>query len=100
MPGARTKTTREREARDAAISLRISQRQRTLIDQAAEALGSNRSDFMLEAACHEAEAVLLERRFFLLDEVRWKRFIQALDAPPADNPRLRRLLATRAPWEK
>jgi uncharacterized protein (DUF1778 family) len=55
---------------------------------------------MLEAACHEAEAVLLERRFFLLDEATWKRFHQALDAPPADNPRLRRLLATRAPWQK
>ena len=98
MPG--TRTTKEREARDAAINLRVSQRQRALIDRAAEALGKNRSDFMLEAACREADAVLLDRRFFLLDEKAYMRFTEALDKPPANNPRLRRLLTTKAPWEK
>jgi uncharacterized protein (DUF1778 family) len=98
MPG--TRTTKEREARDTAISLRVSQRQRALIDRAAEALGKNRSDFMLEAACREADSVLLDRRFFLLDEKAYRRFTDALDKPPADNPRLRRLLTTKAPWEK
>jgi len=34
--------------------LRASQRQKALIDRAADALGRNRSDFMLEAACREA----------------------------------------------
>jgi uncharacterized protein (DUF1778 family) len=98
MPG--TRTTREREARDAAINLRVSQRQRALIDRAAEALGKNRSDFMLEAACREADAVLLDRRFFLLDEKAYRRFTEALDKPPADNPRLRRLLRTGSPWSR
>jgi uncharacterized protein (DUF1778 family) len=98
MPG--TTTTKEREARDTAISLRVSQRQRALIDRAAEALGKNRSDFMLEAACREADSVLLDRRFFLLGEKAYRRFTDALDKPPADNPRLRRLLTTKAPWEK
>jgi len=95
MPGTRTK---ERQPRDISINLRANQRQRTLIDRAAEALGKNRSDFMLEAACREADAVLLDRRFFLLDEKVYRRFITALDKPPADNPRLRRLLASKAPW--
>jgi uncharacterized protein (DUF1778 family) len=98
MPG--TTTTKAREARDTAISLRVSQRQRALIDRAAEALGKNRSDFMLEAACREADSVLLDRRFFLLDEKAYRRFTDALDKSPADNPRLRRLLTTKAPWEK
>jgi uncharacterized protein (DUF1778 family) len=98
MPG--TRTARDREARSAAINLRASQRQRALIDRAAEALGKNRSDFMLEAACREADAVLLDRRFFLLDERTYRRFTDALDKAPADIPRLRRLLATRAPWER
>ena len=55
---------------------------------------------MLEAACREAGAVLADRRFFLLDEKAYKRFTAALDKPPAENPRLRRLLASRAPWER
>jgi uncharacterized protein (DUF1778 family) len=97
MPTTRTK---ESEPRDAAINLRVSRRQRALIDRAAQALGKNRSDFMLEAACREADSVLLDRRFFLLDEKAYRRFTDALDKSPADNPRLRRLLATRAPWEK
>ncbi len=46
-------TTRlhERQPRDVTINLRANQRQRTLIDRAAQVLGKNRSDFMLEAAC-------------------------------------------------
>ena len=85
--------------RDVTINLRASLRQRTLIDRAAHALGRNRSDFMLDVACREADAVLLDRRLFLLDAATYKRFTAALDKPPADNPRLRRLLASRAPWE-
>ena len=95
-----TKTSRDREARDTPINLRASQKQRALIDRAAEALGKNRSDFMLDAACREADSVLLDRRLFVLDDKTYRRFTEALDAPPADNRRLRRLLMTKAPWER
>ncbi len=97
MPATRTK---QRQPRDVSINLRANQRQRALIDRAAEALGKNRSDFMLEVACREADAVLLDRRFLLLDEKAYKRFTAALDKPLADNPKLRRLLASKAPWER
>ena len=97
MPGTRTK---ERQPRDVTMSLRASQRQRALIDQAAETLGKNRSDFMLEAACREADTVLLGRRLFRLDEKAYKRFTAALDKPPAGNPKLRHLLASKALWER
>ena len=92
--------TGERQPRDVAINLRANRRQRALIDRAAEAVGKNRSDFMLEAACREADAVLLDRRLFLLDDKSYRRFIAALDKPPVDNPRLRRLLASKAPWDR
>jgi uncharacterized protein (DUF1778 family) len=97
MPATRTK---QRQPRDVSINLRANQRQRALIDRAAETLGKNRSDFMLEVACREADAVLLDRRFLLLDEKAYKHFTAALDKPPADNPKLRRLLASKAPWER
>jgi uncharacterized protein (DUF1778 family) len=82
------------------INLRVSRSQKALIDRAAEAQGRNRSDFMLEAACREAESVLLDRRYFNLDEDAFRRFTAMLDAPPKSNPRLARLLKTKAPWEK
>lgn len=50
--------------RDAAINLRAHPQQRDLIDQAAMLLNKNRSDFMLEAACDKAQAVLLDQVFF------------------------------------
>jgi len=97
MPGIETK---EGTTRSETINLRASRGQKALIDRAAEALGRNRSDFMLETACREAEAVLLDRRYFALSEEQFRRFTAMLDRPPARNPRLARLLRTKAPWEK
>jgi uncharacterized protein (DUF1778 family) len=82
------------------INLRTDEARRDLIDRAAEAVGKDRTEFMLDAATREAQSVLLERRFFQLDQAAFRRFHEALDAPPADNPRLRKLLAKRAPWER
>jgi uncharacterized protein (DUF1778 family) len=82
------------------INLRTDETRRALIDRAAEALGKDRTEFMLDAATREAQTVLLDRQFFQLDEAAFRRFSKALDAPPADNPRLRQLLAKRAPWER
>ena len=92
--------TTERGGRGVTINLRADKLKRALIDRAAERLGKNRSEFMLEAACREATAVLLDQRFFLLDEKAYKRFNAALDKPPAENSRLRRLLRTKAAWEE
>lgn len=37
------------------INLRACQKQKAMINQAAEVLGRSRSEFMFEAACREAE---------------------------------------------
>ena len=97
MSGAATKPSKTRGEN---INLRVSRGQKSLIDRAAEALRRNRSDFMLETACREAESVLLDRRYFALPEGEFKRFTAMLDKPPASNPRLARLLKTKAPWDK
>lgn len=83
--------------RDAAINLRALPEQRDLIDQAAGLLGKNRSDFMLEAACDKAQAVVLDQVFFALDADRFRQFAKLLDAPPARNPGLERLMAVKPP---
>lgn len=84
--------------RDAAINLRALPEQRDLIDQAASLLGKNRSDFMLEAACERAQAVVLDQVFFSLDADKFKQFTAMLDAPPSPNPGLERLMSVKAPW--
>ncbi|MBU3740222.1 MAG: DUF1778 domain-containing protein [Rhodoferax sp.] len=84
--------------RDAAINLRALPEQRDLIDHAASLLGKNRSDFMLEAACDRAQAVVLDQVFFSLDADRFRQFTDLLDAPARSNPGLERLLAVKAPW--
>jgi uncharacterized protein (DUF1778 family) len=91
--------TQEYVVRDAAINLRALPEQRDLIDQAASALGKNRSDFMLEAACERAQSVLLDQVFFRLDADKFEQFVALLDAPPKPNPGLERLMAVKAPWD-
>jgi uncharacterized protein (DUF1778 family) len=84
--------------RDAAINLRALPEQRELIDHAAQVLGKSRSEFMLEAACERAEAVLLDQVHFTLDADKFQRFLDLLEAPPKSNPGLERLLAVKVPW--
>ena len=93
-------TARPDRLRAEIINVRVSRSQKALIDRAANALGRNRSDFMLETACREAESVLLDRRYFNLPEDQFRRFTAMLDRPPANNPRLARLLKSKAPWDK
>jgi len=90
----------EIQNRAAPINIRARTTQRNLIDKAAAMLNKNRSDFMLEAACREAENVLLDQRLFWVDDKTYKTFAMLIDAPVKDNPALRKLLHDKAPWEK
>lgn len=81
------------------ISIRAKTAQRDLIDQAAERLGRTRSDFMLEAACRQAEDVLLDQTYFALDAKGFAAFQAMLDNPPEPTDRLRRTLKATLPWK-
>lgn len=85
--------------RGVSINIRAEPRHRDLIDRAAEAVGKTRSEFMLETACREAEAVLLDRRYFTLDEEQFEAFLARLDQS-YPTEKLVELLKTKAPWEK
>jgi uncharacterized protein (DUF1778 family) len=86
--------------RDAPINIRAQAGQRDLIDHAATALGKNRSDFMLEAACDRARAVLLDQAYFRVDAAAFRQFNKLLDQPAAANPGLDRLMAVVSPWQR
>lgn len=91
---------RAKKNESVSINIRAKTRQRDLIDQAAEKLGRSRSDFMLEAACSKAENVLLDQTFFSVGADTFAKFQALLDKPLPATEKLRRLLNTKAPWEK
>ncbi len=95
-----TKAPEKTARRSASINIRALQQQRDLIDRAAKITSKKRSEFMLEAACKEANNILLDNQLFLLDQKKYDRFLKVLDQPPKDNPLLNRTLTTPPPWEK
>ncbi len=87
------------QTRDLSINIRISQKQRDVIDRAATLQGKSRSEFMLESAHQKAQDVLLDRCLFDVDAERFQQFMDRLDAPILPNDNLRQLLTTKAPWD-
>lgn len=81
------------------INLRVSAPDRRLIDLAAEATGTSRSEFMLSAARKAAEEALMERVLFPLDAADWDAFTAALDSPHPHPERLARLRSASKPWQ-
>jgi uncharacterized protein (DUF1778 family) len=92
--------TVSRKRRDISINMRLPRQVLHLIDSAANVLSKTRSDFILESARQHAVDVLLDQRFFVLEEDQFAEFVKQLDAPPASNEKLKKLMARKAPWEK
>ena len=85
----------ERELKTDRLHLRITQRQRRLIEEAAAAEESDLSSFVLEAATLHAQRVLRDATTIRLSPEAWEAFAEALDRPPrdpAEMPALTRLL--------
>lgn len=86
-------------AKTAPINMRVEPSQHALLTKAAEMLNKDRSVFILDVACREAENVLLDQRLFQLDDDAFAAFESALDAPVPNNTKLKALLASTSPWE-
>ncbi len=82
------------------INLRVPEDTRELIDTAAAAVGKTRTEFMLESARQHAIDVLLDQRLFVLSAEQHEAFKGILQNPPAPAAALKKLLASKAPWEK
>lgn len=81
------------------INMKAKRQVRNLIDRAAKIAHCNRTEFVLAAALQRAEDVILDQQLITVDEARFERFVAALDAPPASNPRLQCLMERKTPWE-
>lgn len=87
-------------SKTAPINMRVEPSQHALLTKAAALLHKDRSAFILDVACREAENVLLDQRFFQLNDNDFKAFEAALAAPIPENAKLKALLNEVAPWEK
>ena len=81
------------------LNMRIKPDVRLLIDDAADLLGKNRTDFVLDAAREKAQDVLINRTSIPINEKAYKAFVALLDAQPQPNKRLRKSLQTPAVWD-
>lgn len=87
------------ESRSERVDLRMTPSAKQILQRAASAANKTVTDFLLDSGLHAAYDTLADRRVFMLSQERWDEFMAALDAPPADNPRLRALLTRKAAWE-
>ncbi len=87
------------EAKSERVDLRMTPTAKRTLQRAAAVSSKTVSEFVLDCSLAAAFDMLADRRVFHLDEGRWAAFTAALDTPPVDNPQLRKLLTTKAPWD-
>jgi uncharacterized protein (DUF1778 family) len=84
------------------IHLRARTRDRNLIDQAAELVGANRSQFMMSSALKEAKNILLDQSTIYADSKTFHKVMDWMDAAAttAETEGMKRLLEAKAPWRR
>jgi uncharacterized protein (DUF1778 family) len=87
------------EAKSERVDLRMTPTAKRTLQRAAAVSNKTVSEFLLDSSLSAAFDALADRKAFQLDEAQWAAFMTALGTPPKDNPRLRKLLAAKAPWE-
>ena len=80
------------------LELRLTEEQNILIRSAATYTSRSISEFVLSAATLEAQRRLADQRFFILNEEEHARFEEILQAPPTDDPKLRKLFDRPSPF--
>jgi uncharacterized protein (DUF1778 family) len=89
-----------RSVRTTKLDLRLSPQAKQTLAAAARAAHRSVSQFVLESALSRAEETLIERRHFELNAEQWDAFMAALDAPPREVPRLRRLFQEASAFDR
>jgi len=76
----------------ARIDLRLDSYKKSIVVRAAELLGVNITQFIMDRVFPEAERIVLENQRIRLSREDWERFCAKLDEPPKELPELRKLL--------
>lgn len=81
------------------MQFRLKQEEKERINRGADLRGVKASQFVLRAALKEAEHAEADQTNFVLNNDQFNAFMSALDADPAPNTALNKLLHTAAPWD-
>jgi uncharacterized protein (DUF1778 family) len=82
------------------LDLRLTGKAKQVLRDAATASRRSVSEFVLESAMSRAEETLADRRYFGLGVNQWTAFMAALDAPPRELPRLKKLFEEPSIFER
>ena len=87
------------------LHIRASEKDKATLALAAQVRKMSVSQFILQTSVPVAEEIVKNetgevQTLFKLDAKAWDEFNRLLDAPARDIPELRKLLQTKAPWEK
>jgi uncharacterized protein (DUF1778 family) len=87
------------ETRSDRLQLRVTPRQREIIESAAASQQETITDYVVRHAVSAAKEDLADRRYFAIDDDAWAKFNALLERPPVYKPRLEKLLSQPAPWQ-
>lgn len=85
--------TRLSHAKDERLQVRLDERAKSILEQAAGYERKSLSQFVLATALEHAEQIIQEHRDVTLNDADWKRFYEALEKPAAPNRTLRKAFA-------
>lgn len=77
--------------KNARVDIKTTKAAKTMLEQAANALGTTLSAFMLDCAMSKAREVVAQTDIIRLTQKEGERFIAALQNPPQANDNLKRL---------
>lgn len=87
-----TPALKEKSPKSARVEFRVPQRQKELIEDAAQLQGVSVSDFLAAIASREALKVIQDHSAILLTREQSARFVEALLSPPEPTAALRALM--------
>jgi len=86
--------------KDARVDIKTTKAAKATLEQAAYALGTTLSAFILDCAMPKAREIITQSNLILLTHQENERFITALQAPPKANEKLKQLFKKHASKQK
>ncbi len=74
------------------IDIRTTATAKAILQQAAASAHKSVSEFLLDIGLRNAAETLTDRKLFALNDEQWQSFQQALDSPPKEYSKLKKLL--------
>jgi uncharacterized protein (DUF1778 family) len=84
--------------KDKSLNIRVTEDEKTMVEQAATLSHVGMSQFMLQAALRAAEEVLADQTRFAVPADKWDEFVALLDRPARVLPGLREAASKPSPF--